>query len=156
MVGKGGASVLLLPFALVHIHIYSKLRFPIKTLPSNPLSCLMGQKKRGFWLSFVNCGGFPLRLSIAAFESGAHQMHLLSWVSKGLLLLGSTKSDWFGANPIKNGFWHSAVMNGTWFLVLSADVSASTKSCFAWSCEPWHWRHSHFSYSFALTEWVIC
>ena len=33
----------------------------------------------------MNCGGFPLRLSIAAFESGAHQMHLLSWVSKGLI-----------------------------------------------------------------------
>ena len=46
-------------------------------------------------------------------------------------------------------------MNGTWLLVLSADVSDFTKSCFAWSCEPWHWRHSRFSYSFALIGRVI-
>lgn len=33
--------------------------------------------------------GYPLRLSTAAFESGAHQIHLLSWVSMGLLLFDS-------------------------------------------------------------------
>ena len=87
MVGKCGASVLLLPFTLVHIHIYSKSRFLIKTPPSNPLSCLTGQKERRFWLIPVNCGVFSLRLSVAAFESGAHQIHLLSWVSVGLIPL---------------------------------------------------------------------
>lgn len=91
MTGKGGARALLLLFALVHIHIYSKSRFSIKTLPSNLLSCLTNQKGRRFWLIPVNCGGFPLRLSVAAFESGAHQIYLLSWVSMGLLLFGFAK-----------------------------------------------------------------
>ena len=85
MTGKGGARALLLLFALVHIRIYSKLGFSIKTLPSNSLSCLTGQRKRRFWLSPVNCGGFPLRLFVAAFGSDAHQIHLLSWVSLGLI-----------------------------------------------------------------------
>ena len=61
-----------------HTHIF-------KTLPSNSLSCLTGQRKRRFWLSPVNCGGFPLRLFVAAFGSDAHQIHLLSWVSLGLI-----------------------------------------------------------------------
>ena len=46
-VGRRRASVLLLLFTLVYIHIYSKLGFSIKTISSNPLSCLMGEKKRG-------------------------------------------------------------------------------------------------------------
>ena len=91
MTRKGWASVLLLSFTLVHIHIYPKLSFSIKTLPSNPLSCLADQKERRFWLIPVNCWGFPLRLSVAAFESGAHQIYLLSWVSMGLLLFGFAK-----------------------------------------------------------------
>ena len=82
---RGRASVLLLPFTLAHIRIYSKSRFSIKTPLSNPLSCLMGQKKSGLWLSPVNCGEFPLRLSVTAFENGAHQIRLLSWVSMGLI-----------------------------------------------------------------------
>ena len=65
MMGIGRASVLLLPFTVVHICIYSKLGFSIKTLPSNLLSCLTDQKERRFWLIPVNCGGFPLCL----FES---------------------------------------------------------------------------------------
>ena len=33
-----------------------------------------------------------MRLSVAAFESGVHQLHLLSWVGMGLLLFGFAKS----------------------------------------------------------------
>ena len=39
----------------------------------------------------MNCGGLPLRLSVAAFESSAHQIYLLSWVGMGLLLFDSAK-----------------------------------------------------------------
>ena len=156
MTGKGRASVLLLPFTLVHIHIYPKLSFSIKTLHSNPLSCLTGQKERRFWLIPVNCWGFPLRLFVAAFESGVHQLHLLSWVGMGLLLFGFAKSIDLGLIPSRMDFgiqlWWAALASLCWVLI----VSVSTKSCFAWSCGYWYWRHSRFSYSFALTEWVIC
>ena len=104
MTRKGRASVLLLSFTLVHIHIYPKLSFSIKTLPSNPLSCLADQKERRFWLIPVNCWEFPLRLSIAAFESGAHQIHRLSWVSKGLLLFGFAKLIDLGLLPSRIDF----------------------------------------------------
>ena len=104
MTGKDGASVLLLPFTLVHIHIYSKLRFSIKTLPSNLLSCLTDQKERRFWLIPVNCGGFPLCLFVAAFESGILQIHLLSWVSMGLLLFGFAKLIDLGLLPSRIDF----------------------------------------------------
>ena len=83
--GKGGARALLLLFTLVHIRIYSKSRFSIKTLPSNPLSCLTDQNKRRFWLIPMNCVGFALRLSVSVFESSAHPIYLLSWVSWGLI-----------------------------------------------------------------------
>ena len=104
MTGKGGARALLLLFALVHIHIYSKLGFSIKTLSSNLLSCLTDQKERRFWLIPVNCGEFPLRLSVAAFESGAHPIHLLSWVSMGLLLFGFAKLIDLGLLPSRIDF----------------------------------------------------
>ena len=104
MVGKGRVSVLLLHFTLVHIHIYPKLSFSIKTLHSNPLSCLTDQKERRFWLIPVNCGGFPLCLFVAAFESGAHQIYLLSWVSMGLLLFGFAKLIDLGLIPWRIDF----------------------------------------------------
>ena len=121
MTGKGRASVLLLPFTLVHIHIYPKLSFSIKTLPSNSLSCLTGQRKRRFWLSPVNCGGFPLRLFVAAFGSDAHQIHLLSWVSMGLLLFGFAKSIDLGLIPSRMDFgiqlWWAALASLCWVLM---------------------------------------
>ena len=104
MVGKCGENVLLLSFTLVHIHIYPKLSFSIKTLHSNLLSCLTDQKERRFWLIPVNCGGFPLRLSVAAFESGAHQIYLLSWVGLGLLLFGFAKLIDLGLIPSRIDF----------------------------------------------------
>ena len=104
MTGKGGARALLLLFALVHIHIYPKSRFSIKTIPSNLLSCLTNQKGRRFWLIPVNCGGFPLCLFVAAFESGAHQIYLLSWVSMGLLLFGFAKLIDLGLIPSRMDF----------------------------------------------------
>ena len=106
MAGKERVSVLLLPFTLVHIHIYPKLSFSIKTLPSNSLSCLTDQKKRRFWLIPVNCRGFSLRMSVAAFGSGAHQIYLLSWVSMGLLLL---RIDFSIQMP-----WHLGFRAGCW------------------------------------------
>ena len=52
----------------------------------------------------MNYGGFPLRLSVAAFESGAHQIHLLSWGSVGLLLFGFAKSIDLGLIPSRIDF----------------------------------------------------
>ena len=121
MVGKCGASVLLLSFTLVHIHIYPKLSFSIKTLPSNPLGCLADQKERRFWLIPVNCGGFPLRLSTTAFGSGAHQIHLLSWISMGLRLFGFAKSIDLGLIPSRIDFgiqlWWTALVSLRWVLM---------------------------------------
>ena len=91
MARKDGARTLLLLFTLVHIHIYSKSRFSIKTIPSNPLSCLMGQKKRKFWLSPVNCGGFPLLhleavpISFTSFPRLAWDLSCLKSVDLGLI-----------------------------------------------------------------------
>ena len=48
--------------------------------------------------------GYPLRLSIAAFGSGDQQIHLLSWVSVGLLLFESTKSIDLGLIPSRIDF----------------------------------------------------
>ena len=45
-----------------------------------------------------------MRLSVAAFESGAHQLRLLSWVSMGLLLFESTKSIDLGLIPSRMDF----------------------------------------------------
>lgn len=104
MAGTGRVSVLLLHFALVHIHIYPKSRFSIKTLHSNPLSCLTDQKERRFWLIPVNCGEFPLRLSIVAFKSSVYQPHLLSWVSMGLLLFRFAKLIDLGLLPSRIDF----------------------------------------------------
>ena len=64
--GKGWSKGFTLSFTLVHIRIYSKLRFSIKTPPSSLLSCLIDQKR--FWLIPVNCGGFPLQFLITAFR----------------------------------------------------------------------------------------
>ena len=104
MTGKDGAGGLLLSFTLVHIHIYPKSRFSIKTLHSNPLSCLTDQKERRFWLIPVNCGEFPLRLSIVAFKSSVYQPHLLSWVSMGLLLFRFAKLIDLGLLPSRIDF----------------------------------------------------
>ena len=52
----------------------------------------------------MNCGVFSLRLSAAAFESDAHQIHLLSWVSMGLLLFGFAKSIDLGLIPSRMDF----------------------------------------------------
>ena len=45
-----------------------------------------------------------MRLSVAAFESGAHQIHLLSWVSMGLLLFESAKLIDLGLIPSRIDF----------------------------------------------------
>ena len=121
MTGKGGARALLLLFALVHIRIYSKLGFSIKTIPSNPLSCLTNQKGRRFWLIPVNCWEFPLRLSVATFQSGVHQLHVLSWVGMGLLLFGFAKSIDLGLIPSRMDFgiqlWWAALGSLCWVLM---------------------------------------
>ena len=155
-VGKGGASVLLLPFTLVHIHIYPKLSFSIETLHSNPLSCLTDQKERRFWLIPVNCGGFPLCLFVAAFESGAHQLHLLSWVGMGLLLFGFAKSIDLGLLPSRIDFgiqlrW-TALASLCWVLLWVHPQSLVLLGIVGVGTDGTH----VFSYSFALTEWVIC
>ena len=98
------ASVLLLSFTLVHIHIYPKLSFSIKTLHSNPLSCLTDQKERRFLTDSCELWGFPLRLSIVAFESSVYQPHLLSRVSMGFLLFKSAKSIDLGLIPSRINF----------------------------------------------------
>ena len=121
MAGKGRVSVLLLHFALVHIHIYPKSRSSIKTIPSNPLSCLTNQKGRRFWLIPVNCWEFPLRLSVATFQSGVHQLHVLSWVGMGLLLFGFAKSIDLGLIPSRMDFgiqlWWAALGFLCWVLM---------------------------------------
>ena len=43
-------------------------------------------------------------LSVDAFESGAHQLHLLSWVSMGLILFGFAKSIDLGLLPSRIDF----------------------------------------------------
>ena len=45
-----------------------------------------------------------MRLSVAAFESGAHQIHLLSWISMGLLLFDSAKLIDLGLIPSRVNF----------------------------------------------------
>ena len=43
-------------------------------------------------------------LFVAAFESGAHQLHVLSWVGMGLLLFGFAKSIDLGLIPSRMDF----------------------------------------------------
>ena len=52
----------------------------------------------------MNYGGFPLCLSVAAFESGVHQLHIFSRVSMGLLLFESAKSIDLGLIPSRIDF----------------------------------------------------
>ena len=65
--------------------------------------------------------GFPLRLSVAAFENGAHQLYLLSWVGMGLLLFGFAKSIDLGLIPSRMDFgiqlWWAALDSLCWVLM---------------------------------------
>lgn len=45
-----------------------------------------------------------MRLSVAVFENGAHQLYLLSWVGMGLLLFGFAKSIDLGLIPSRIDF----------------------------------------------------